>query len=198
MIPKKIHYCWFGGNPLPKSAIKCINSWKKYCPDYEIIEWNENNFDINMNGYTRMCYEQKKFAFLSDYVRLLVIYQNGGLYFDTDVELIKNPDFLLNTNAFFGFETEIKKSPNPQKAEVNTGLGFGAIQNSKILQILLNAYDSLLNGENGVIMGPKLNTAGLEKAGLICKFFQHRFLCAKVLLWHLFCLFRHYVLDGAA
>ena len=168
MIPKKIHYCWFGGNPLPKSAVKCINSWKKYCPDYEIIEWNEDNFDINQNGYTRMCYEQRKFAFLSDYVRLLVVYQNGGLYFDTDVELIKNPDFLLENESFFGFEGETIETSGNQLAEVNTGLGFGAIQNSSVLQTMLNEYDPLLDGKNGVVMCPKLNTAGLKKAGLNC------------------------------
>ncbi|MBQ4120191.1 MAG: glycosyl transferase [Clostridia bacterium] len=164
MIPKKIHYCWFGGNPLPKTAVKCINSWKRYCPDYEIIEWNESNFNINMNGYTRMCYEQKKFAFLSDYVRLLVVYQNGGLYFDTDVEVIKNPDFLLENESFFGFETGDGENKN---ANVNTGLGFGSVANGTALEMMLKEYDHLLDGKQGVVMCPKLNTAALEKLGLV-------------------------------
>lgn len=79
---------------------KCIQSWKKYCPDYEIIEWNEDNFDIDQYPYLRWCYDNKKWAFLSDFARLLVVYQNGGIYFDTDVELIKTPDELLGCNAF--------------------------------------------------------------------------------------------------
>lgn len=77
MIPKKIHYCWFGRGQKPKLAKQCIASWKKYCPDYELIEWNEDNFDVNINSYTKWCYENKKYAFLSDYVRLWVVYQNG-------------------------------------------------------------------------------------------------------------------------
>ena len=106
MIPKIIHYCWFGRGEKSKLAQKCIDSWKKYCPDYEIIEWNEDNFNIEMNGYTRMCYNQKKYAFLSDYVRLLVVEQYGGIYFDLDVELVKSLDDLLKHEAFFGFETD--------------------------------------------------------------------------------------------
>ena len=118
MIPKVIHYCWFGRGEKPKLAQKCIASWKKFCPDYEIIEWNEDNFDVNMNGYTRMCYEQKKYAFLSDYARLLVVAEHGGIYFDTDVELLVSPDFLLEHEAFWGFET-------PEY--VASGLGFGSV-----------------------------------------------------------------------
>lgn len=117
MIPKKIHYCWFGMGEKPELAKKCIQSWKKYCPDYEIIEWNEDNFDIDQYPYLRWCYDNKKWAFLSDFARLLVVYQNGGIYFDTDVELIKTPDELLGCNAFFGFEND---------KNIATGLGFRA------------------------------------------------------------------------
>ena len=92
MIPKKIHYCWFGKGQKPKLAEKCIESWKKYCPDYEIIEWNEDNFNLDTNGYTRYCYSNKKWAYLSDFVRLCVVEEYGGIYFDTDVELLKKPD----------------------------------------------------------------------------------------------------------
>ena len=84
MIPKKIHYCWFGRGEKSKLTERCIKSWKKYCVDYEIIEWNEDNFDINIHPYTKYCYENKKWAFLSDYVRLWVVEKYGGLYFDTD------------------------------------------------------------------------------------------------------------------
>ena len=157
MIPKTIHYCWFGRNPKPKLAEKCIASWKKYCPDYEIIEWNENNFDIDKNGYTRMCYEQKKYAFLSDYVRLLVVAEHGGLYFDTDVELLKAPDFLLEQDAFFGFET-------PQY--VASGLGFGSVAHGAAIEAMLSEYDPLLDGQHGTVGCPRLNTSALVKLGL--------------------------------
>lgn len=106
MMPKKIHYCWFGRGEKTKLAKKCLASWRKYCPDYEIIEWNEDNFDINTNAYTKMCYDQKKYAFLSDYLRLVIIDKYGGIYFDTDVELVRNFDTLLGCEAFFGFENE--------------------------------------------------------------------------------------------
>lgn len=166
MIPKKIHYCWFGKGEKPKLAKKCITSWKKYCPDYEIIEWNEDNFNVNMNGYTKWCYENKKYAFLSDYVRLLVVYQNGGLYFDTDVELLKKPDFLLKNQAFFGFETDGTECSNLNNADINTGLAYGSIASGLALKSMLEEYEPLLDGKHGVVMCPKLNTQGLEKIGL--------------------------------
>ena len=93
MIPKIIHYCWFGHNPLPNSAIKCINSWKKFFPDYEIREWNEDNFDVESIPYMAEAYHMKKYAFVSDYARFWVLYYHGGLYFDTDVEV--SPGFRL-------------------------------------------------------------------------------------------------------
>lgn len=104
MIPKKIHYCWFGGNEKSKLAIKCLESWKKYCPDYEIIEWNEDNFDITTNKYVYEAYQSKKYAFVTDYVRLYVMYNHGGIYMDTDVEVIKPLDEFLIHKAFSGFE----------------------------------------------------------------------------------------------
>ena len=106
MIPKIIHYCWFGGSKLPSSAIKCIKSWKRFCPDYEIKEWNETNFDINMYSYTREAYNNKKYAFVSDVVRLYALFNYGGIYMDTDVEIIKPLDGLLSHEAFCGFEKD--------------------------------------------------------------------------------------------
>ena len=106
MIPKKIHYCWFGKNPLPELAKNCINSWKKNLPDYEIIEWNEDNFDINSCTYIKEAYQVKKYAFVSDYVRLYVLVNYGGIYMDTDVEVIKSIDQFLEYKAFSGFETK--------------------------------------------------------------------------------------------
>ena len=99
MIPRKIHYCWFGRGEKPRLAQKCIASWKKYCPDYEIIEWNEDNFDVNRNAYTQMCYKEKKYAFLTDYLRLLIVEEHGGIYFDTDVEAVRSFDELLDNPA---------------------------------------------------------------------------------------------------
>lgn len=117
MIPKIIHYCWFGRAPLPDKAKKCIDSWRKHCPDYTILEWNEDNFDIHQNGYTEMCCKEKKYAFLADYVRLQIIENEGGFYFDVDVELVRSLDPLCSEHAFFAFETD---------RMIATGLGFGA------------------------------------------------------------------------
>ena len=158
MIPKVIHYCWFGHGEKPELARKCIASWKKFCPDYEIIEWNEGNFDVKQNGYTQMCYEEKKYAFLSDYVRLLVVAEYGGIYFDTDVELLKSLDQLLDHEAFFGFET-------PEY--VASGLGFGSIAHGTVIEAMLAEYEQLLDGQNGMIGCPRLNTAALVKLGLV-------------------------------
>ena len=157
MIPKKIHYCWFGKNRLPDKAVKCINSWKKYCPDYEIIEWNEGNFDVRQNGYTEFTYDNRKFAFLSDYARLQIVLKEGGLYFDVDVGIIGPLDELLVHKAFFGFETE---------EYVNTGVGFGAEANNLIVAGMLREYDILLDGKHGTIGCPLLNTQALMKYGL--------------------------------
>lgn len=130
MIPKKIHYCWFGGNPLPESAKKYIETWKKYCPDYEIIEWNENNFDVTRNQYCKEAYEAKKWAFVSDYARLKVLYDFGGIYMDTDVEVVRPLDDLLQYNWFSGFESEER---------IPTGT-MGAGWNSTIIKIFLDDY----------------------------------------------------------
>lgn len=131
MIPKKIHYCWFGRNPLPELAVRCIESWKKYCPDYEIIEWNEDNYDINKISYVKEAYQARKWAFVTDYVRLDVVNQYGGIYLDTDVELLKSLDPLLKYKSFFGME---------EGKFIATGLGFGAEKGTKILKEMLNQY----------------------------------------------------------
>ncbi len=117
MIPKKIHYFWFGGNEKPKSVVKCINSWKKYCPDYEIIEWNETNFDVHCMPFVEQAYEAKKYAFVSDVARLIVVYEHGGIYMDTDVEVIKPLDDLLKNKAYMSFEND---------EYVNSGQGFAS------------------------------------------------------------------------
>lgn len=106
MIPKIIHYCWFGGNSIPELGKICIESWKKYLPDYEIKEWNEENFDLNENVYVKEAYEAKKWAFITDYVRLKVLYEIGGIYMDTDVEVCKSLEPYLFEHAFSGFESK--------------------------------------------------------------------------------------------
>ena len=125
MIPKKIHYCWFGGKDLPDDVKKCIQSWKKYCPDYEIVQWDESNYDLTKNDYVKYTYENKKYAFLTDYVRLDIIYNEGGIYLDTDVELIKPLDDLLDCECYMGME---------QIGKVATGLGFGAQKDNEIIK----------------------------------------------------------------
>ena len=105
MIPKIIHYCWFGHNPLPPLALKCIASWKKYLPDYEIKEWNEENFDVNIIPYTREAYAAGKYAFVTDYARFWILYKYGGIYFDTDVEMIRPIDDIIAAGGFMGYET---------------------------------------------------------------------------------------------
>lgn len=104
LIPKKIHYMWLGRNPLPDNLKRCIDSWKKYCPDYEIIEWNEENYDVNKNPYMREAYESGNFGFVPDYARLDILYTHGGIYMDTDEELFKSLDDMLYQEAFCGVE----------------------------------------------------------------------------------------------
>lgn len=133
MIPKVIHYIWLGGQPLPKIAEKCISSWKKYCPDYEIKRWDESNIDINMYQYTAEAYSSKKFAFVSDVARFEILYKEGGIYLDIDVELLGSLDKFLDNKLIMGFETE---------TAINPGLIMGAEQGNEHLKALLNLYEN--------------------------------------------------------
>lgn len=162
MIPKIIHYCWFGGKPFPKLARKCKASWEKFFPDYEIKEWNEHNYDVNAVPYTKYCYEHKLWAYLSDYVRLDVVEKEGGLYFDTDVEVVKKPTELLNfSHAYFGWETI---------DYINTGLGFAAEAHHPAVKVMLAMYDDLVvdgKYQYDTMQGcPQLNTKALLPFGL--------------------------------
>ena len=162
MIPKKIHYCWFGYNQKPQLAQKCIESWKKKCPEYEIIEWNEENFDIySCPLYVQQAYESKMWAFVTDYARLKIVYENGGIYMDTDVELKRSLNSLLKWNAYFGFEDGI---------HVATGLGFGAEIKSPVVYEMMKIYDNLQfklpDGTFNMLPCPKMNTTVLLKYGL--------------------------------
>ena len=132
MIPKIIHYIWVGGKPLNAFAEKCIKSWKKYCPDYEIKRWDETNFDINENEYCKQAYESKKWAFVSDYIRLKVLYEYGGIYMDTDVEVVKPLDKFLTDPAFSGFENDTM---------IPTGI-MAAEKGNLWIKSLLSDYDN--------------------------------------------------------
>lgn len=161
MIPKKIHYCWFGGNPLPRDVEACIASWKKHCPDYEIVRWDESNYDVTKHPFMKAAYEAKCWAFVSDYARLDVIYQNGGIYLDTDVELLKSLDPVLENACWFAMQQE--------KSVINTGLGFGAKQMHPAVQAMLAQYDqnTFCMERREDIACPYLNTRALAELGFV-------------------------------
>lgn len=137
MIPKTIHYCWFGRNPLPESAQRCIASWRKFLPDYQIVEWNEDNFDVNAIAYTREAYAAGKWAFVSDYARFKILYEHGGIYFDTDVEVIAPMDDIIEAGPFMGYEVENQGSGN----KVAPGLGLGVAPGLGLYAEILKFYD---------------------------------------------------------
>ena len=137
MIPKIIHYCWFGRNPLPELALKCIASWRKYFPNYEIKEWNESNYDVHRIKYISEAYSAKKYAFVSDYARFDILYQYGGIYFDTDVEVIKPFNEIVANNGFMGFEGD------EEIAGVAAGLGIGCNAGLGIIFQILHLYETL-------------------------------------------------------
>ena len=141
MIPKIIHYCWFGGNPLPALAVKCIESWKKYLPDYEIKEWNEDNFDVHSSQYSSEAYQAKKYAYVSDYARFWALYNEGGLYFDTDVEIIKPLDDIIAKGSFMACE----KDGNGAEGypEVNPGIVLASTPQHPLIKEIVNLYNSL-------------------------------------------------------
>ena len=142
-IPRSIHYCWFGRGEKPELIRRCIDSWHMVLPDYEIKEWNEDNFDISLIPYTAQAYEKKKYAFVSDYARLWILNRYGGIYLDTDVEVLKSLDPYLCNACFFGFENDRGVAP---------GLIMGCVQAHPILNELMAYYEkNSFVGENGVI-----------------------------------------------
>lgn len=161
MIPKIIHYCWFGGNPYPKTVKRCIASWKKYCPDYEIKLWNESNYDVSKNAWLEQAYRAKKWAFVSDYARLDIIYHEGGIYLDTDVELLKSLDPLLEKKCYIGRENS--------SGQCNTGLGFGAEKYNPVLEKVLETYHHVAFSETNMadLACPKLNDPVIRSYGTI-------------------------------
>lgn len=165
MIPKIIHYCWFGGKPLPKIAEKCIASWKKYLPGYEIKRWDESNFDVNAIPYTREAYAACKFAFVSDYARFWILYHYGGVYFDTDVEAINNMDDIISAGNFMGVEQQ-----NDERITVAPGLGIGVIRENPLFGQMIEVYSlaHFLNDDGTPCLKNivEITTEQLQKYGL--------------------------------
>jgi len=164
MIPKIIHYCWFGGDVIPEHDKKCIESWKKFCPDYKIVRWDESNYDYTKNKYMREAYEAKKWGFVPDYARLDIVYENGGIYLDTDVEIIRNIDDLIENRAYMGFEVG--------EIAVNPGLGFGAEKGFPLFKRMMediygNRNFKTGDGDYDLTPSPTLNTNFLSDLGLI-------------------------------
>ena len=160
-IPKVIHYCWFGKGKMPALAEKCIKSWKKYCPQYKIVCHNEENFDITENRYAKEAYEAGKWAFVSDYVRLKVLYDEGGIYLDTDVELIKPLDKLIEETGYMGFD---------DNGIISTGLGFACEKGNELVGALLKDYDNisfvLPDGSYDMTPCPDRNTKTMISLGM--------------------------------
>lgn len=160
MIPKRIHYCWFGRGEMPKLVKKCVRSWKKFCPDWEIVLWNEDSFDVNSTLWTKQAYEAKKYAFVADYVRLKAMYEMGGVYLDSDVELVKPIDEFLVHEAFSGFE-------NPKS--VPTGI-IAAQAGQQVIGRWLDWYTDrpyLVDGKPNMDPNVSFMTEDLVSRGLV-------------------------------
>lgn len=141
MIPPIIHYCWFGNKPIPKELKKNIQTWHKYMPDFQIKQWDESNYDVNCIPFSEEAYSQGKYAYVSDYARLKILYENGGIYLDTDVEMIKPFYKIIEKGGFMGFE----KNSNAKKDDilnVALGLGFGVEPYNPIIREIMNYYES--------------------------------------------------------
>lgn len=187
MINKTIHYCWFGNNPKPKLILKCIESWKKFLPDWAIIEWNETNYDVNKNAYIREAYAAGKWAFVCDYARFDILNSNGGIFLDTDVELLKPiPDRMLMDEAFCGFESD---------STVNPGLIFGSVKNQHLLSEIMQVYESKSFGtkvDNGRIENiVDIVTGVLDRNGLIHDNSYQTVMGVAIYPKEVFCCFNH-------
>lgn len=161
MIPKIIHYCWFGGNEIPGTLKKFMKSWREFCPEYEIKRWDESNYDIHRHPFVKAAYEAKAWAFVSDYVRLDVVYRYGGVYLDTDVELLKNLDFLLENECYIGIQQD--------GCLCTTGLGFGAEKHNYVVREMLAQYDSIQydNKNKKTFACPVLNDSVVRSVGTV-------------------------------
>lgn len=160
-IPKIIHYCWFGGKEKPKKVKQCIESWHKYLDGYEFMEWNEKNFDVNCNCYVAQAYKEKKYAYVSDYARIKALYEYGGIYMDTDVEVLKSYDDILNNNCILGFEEENYIATS-----------FMAVTpNHKLIKEFIDRYENLQfyneSGDLDLTTNVQRLTSILENKGLV-------------------------------
>lgn len=156
-IPKIIHYCWYGNGPKPECFEKCLASWKHYAPDYEIIEWNESNTNLNKNDFMKQAYAAGKYAFVSDVSRLAIVLEHGGVYMDTDVELKAPLDDLIRYKAFFFFGNDNK---------IATGYGFGADPDNALIRKMLHDYENATFAPDQMkqLACPKFNTDSIQKA----------------------------------
>lgn len=186
-IPKVIYYCWFGKGKMPPLAEKCIESWKKYCKGYKIVCINEENFDITQNRYAKEAYDAGKWAFVSDFARLKVLYDQGGIYFDTDVELIKPIDELIKCGGYMGFD---------DNRVVSTGLGFACEKGNELVGALLSDYKDipfvLADGSYDLTPCPERNTKTLIKLGMDIGKQNQTFMGIKMLPEDYLCPIKYY------
>jgi len=184
MIPKKIHYCWFGGTPLPSDARRCIESWKKHLSNYEIKEWNESNFDVTCNRYVREAYENRKFAFVTDYVRLYALVNEGGIYMDTDVEVLKSFDPFLHHTAFSGFENN-NYVPTGMMASEKGGAWVTELLNEYVERRFVQEDGSLDTTTNTALITRNMENHGLIRNNTyqdfpgLATFYPSDFFCPK-------------------
>lgn len=186
-IPKVIYYCWFGKGKMPNLAEKCIKSWKKYCPQYKIVCINEENFDITQNKYAKEAYDAGKWAFVSDYARLKVLYDEGGIYLDTDVEIIKPLDKLIEQGGYMGFD---------DNGVISTGLGFACEKRNELVGNLLSDYDDisfiLPDGSCDITPCPDRNTKTLISLGMDINNKNQVFMGIKMLPEDYLCPMKYY------
>lgn len=186
-IPKVIYYCWFGKGKMPALAEKCIRSWKKYCPDYEIVCINEENFDISQNKYASEAYEEGMWAFVSDFARLKVLYDNGGIYLDTDVELLKSLDPLIAERGYMGFD---------DNGVISTGLGFACEKGNELVGSILKDYENipfrLVDGTLDLTPCPDRNTKVLAELGMNIDNKDQMFMGIRMLPEDFLCPMKYY------
>lgn len=163
-IPKIIHYCWFGDGKIPEDNQAYIDEWKTACPDYEIIKWDESNYDINKVAFMREAAAAKNWTFIADYARFDIINTCGGIYLDVDVQVLKNYDWFLELNSFWGIEQDFNR-----QLYVSPGLGFGSIPNNPILNKLLDYYRNMHFEKNKVVASPIILRELFEKNGFAQK-----------------------------
>ena len=186
-IPKVIYYCWFGKGKMPNLAEKCIKSWKKYCPQYKIVCINEENFDITQNKYAKEAYDAGKWAFVSDYARLKVLYDEGGIYLDTDVEIIKPLDKLIEQGGYMGFD---------DIGVISTGLGFACEKRNELVGNLLSDYEDIYfilpDGGYDITPCPDRNTKTLISLGMDINNKNQVFMGIKMLPEDYLCPMKYY------